>query len=168
MFQEFANNLTLCQTLCSFQDKLYILSNSEAYEKFITNPRRYLIPPMPRPPCRVSIIGPSLSGKSTLCKLLAQHYNALVIDMDSLVPALLEKVEQERLDKIKEETTAAAIEKIKAKVILDVGENNGKLTIRRMILNNILKYILSTSLNVLPCNKMCLFSVIGWNQWSRR
>ncbi|KAJ0026848.1 hypothetical protein NQD34_017848, partial [Periophthalmus magnuspinnatus] len=77
-----------------FQDKMYILSNAEAYEKFIVNPRRYLVPPMPRPPCRVCIIGPSLSGKSTLCNLVAQHYNAHVLDVDILVQTSLQQTEQ--------------------------------------------------------------------------
>ncbi|XP_060948025.1 adenylate kinase 9-like [Limanda limanda] len=97
----------------SFQDKLYILSSAEAYQKFVTNPRRYLLPPMPRPPCKVSIVGPPQSGKSTLCKLLAHHYNALVLDVEDLVQPILAQIEQERLDKIKEETTQLAIERIK-------------------------------------------------------
>ncbi|XP_070781653.1 adenylate kinase 9 [Enoplosus armatus] len=107
-----------------FQGKLYILSSQEAYQKFVTNPRRYLLPPMPRPPCRVSIIGPPQAGKSTLCKLLAQHYNALVLDMEVLVQPVLAKVEQERLDKIKKETTQVAIEKIKMKMEQDGGQNS--------------------------------------------
>ncbi|KAL7388763.1 hypothetical protein ABVT39_020280 [Epinephelus coioides] len=110
-----------------FQDKLYILSSQEAYQKFVTNPRRYLLPPMPRPPCRVSIIGPPQAGKSTLSRLLAQHYNALVLDMEVLVQPVLAKVEQERLDEIKEETTQVAIEKIKMKMEQD-GEQNSDET----------------------------------------
>ncbi|KAM9339254.1 adenylate kinase 9 [Symphorus nematophorus] len=110
--------------LCvGFQDKLYVLSSQEAYQKFITNPRRYLLPPMPRPPCRVSIIGPPQAGKSTLCKLLAQHCNAVVLDMEVLVQPVLAKVEQDRLDKVKEETTHVAIEKIKLKMEQDGGQN---------------------------------------------
>ncbi|CAB1435475.1 unnamed protein product [Pleuronectes platessa] len=107
----------------SFQDKLYILSSQEAYQKFVTNPRQYLLPPMPRPPCKVSIVGPPQSGKSTLCKLLAQHYNALVLDVEDLVQPILAKIEQERLDKIKEETTQLTIERIK-KMEEDVRENS--------------------------------------------
>ncbi|XP_034555304.1 adenylate kinase 9 isoform X2 [Notolabrus celidotus] len=102
-----------------FQDKFYILSSQEAYQKFVTNPVRYLLPPMPRPPCRVSIIGPPQAGKSTLCKLLAQHFNALVLDLEELVQPVLEKAEQERLGKIKEETTKVALEKIKMKMQQD-------------------------------------------------
>ncbi|XP_026174949.1 adenylate kinase 9 isoform X2 [Mastacembelus armatus] len=107
-----------------FQDKLYILSSQEAYQKFVTNPRRYLVPPMPRPPCRVSIIGPPQAGKTTLCRLLAQHYGALVLDMEELVQPVLAKVEQERLEKIREETTQVAIEKIKMKMEQDGVQNS--------------------------------------------
>ncbi|KAM8832237.1 adenylate kinase 9 isoform 2-T2 [Spinachia spinachia] len=110
--------------LCvGFQDKLYILSSQEAYQKFITNPRPYLLPPMPRSSCRVSIIGPPKAGKSTLCKLLAQHYNASVLDMEVLVQPLLATVEQQRLDKVKEETKQIAMEKIRIKMEQD-GEQN--------------------------------------------
>ncbi|XP_035472613.2 adenylate kinase 9 isoform X1 [Scophthalmus maximus] len=99
-----------------FQDKLYILSSQEAYQKFVTNPRRYLLPPMPRLPCRVSIIGPPRAGKSTLCKLLAQHCDALVLDMEELVA----KGKQEKLDTIKEETTQDTIQKTKEKMEQDL------------------------------------------------
>uniref|UniRef100_A0A8D3BXV2 Adenylate kinase 9 n=1 Tax=Scophthalmus maximus TaxID=52904 RepID=A0A8D3BXV2_SCOMX len=101
-----------------FQDKLYILSSQEAYQKFVTNPRRYLLPPMPRLPCRVSIIGPPRAGKSTLCKLLAQHCDALVLDMEELVA----KGKQEKLDTIKEETTQDTIQKTKEKMEQDLGK----------------------------------------------
>ncbi|XP_030261487.1 adenylate kinase 9 isoform X1 [Sparus aurata] len=111
--------------LCvGFQDKLYILSSEEAYQKFITNPRRYLLPPMPRPPCRVAIIGPPQAGTSTLCQLLAQHHNALVLDMEVLVKPVLAKGKEEWLNKVKEETTQVAIEKIKMKIEQDGGQNS--------------------------------------------
>ncbi|KAM7395370.1 hypothetical protein PAMA_006910 [Pampus argenteus] len=64
-----------------------------------------VIPGKPELSVGVSIIGPPQAGKSTLCKLLAQNYSALVLDMDELMQPVLAKVEQERLDKIKEETT---------------------------------------------------------------
>lgn len=102
---------------CSFRDKLYIISSQEAYKKFSMNPRKYLLPPMPRSPCRVSIIGPPQAGKSTMCKLLAQHYGVEVLDMDTLAQPVVAKFEQERLDKVKEEATQDAIEKIKMEII---------------------------------------------------
>ncbi|XP_032441534.1 adenylate kinase 9 isoform X1 [Xiphophorus hellerii] len=92
--------------LCvGFQDKLYILSSQDAYQKFITNPRKYLLPPMPRPPCKVCIIGSSLAGKSTMCSLLAQHYGALVLDLEELIKPFLAKADQERFEKIRDLTT---------------------------------------------------------------
>ncbi|XP_063352163.1 adenylate kinase 9 [Pelmatolapia mariae] len=106
-----------------FQDKLYILSSAEAHHKFVTNPRPYLLPPMPRLPCKVSIIGPSLAGKTTLCKLLAQHYDAAVIDMEEMLQPVLVRAKEERINKIKEETTQAAIDKIKMKMKAD-GQNS--------------------------------------------
>lgn len=46
--------------------------------KFLKNPRPYLMPPQPRPPCKLSVLGPPLGGKTTLCHLLAQKYGAKV------------------------------------------------------------------------------------------
>lgn len=80
---------------------------------------------MPRLPCKVSIIGPPQSGKSTLCKLLAQHYKAQVLDMEELMPLALAKLQQDGLDKIKEETTRITIEKIKME--MDDAQDLGKL-----------------------------------------
>lgn len=97
---------------CSFQDKLYLLSSQEAHQKFLTNPREYLLPPMPRAPCRVSITGAPLTGKSTLCRLVAQHYGAVVLDVEELLQPVLAEAEEERLLKIKVVTTRFAIEKI--------------------------------------------------------
>ncbi|XP_072307858.1 adenylate kinase 9-like [Eucyclogobius newberryi] len=105
-----------------FQDKMYILSNAEAYEKFTVNPRRYLVPPMPIRPCRVCIIGPSLSGKSTLCNLVAKHYNTQVLDVDTLVQTSLKQAELERLERIKQETIASATEKIHSRLSTDDGK----------------------------------------------
>lgn len=81
---------------------------------------------MPRPPCRVAIIGPPQAGTSTLCQLLAQHHNALVLDMEVLVKPVLAKGKEEWLNKVKEETTQVAIEKIKMKIEQDGGQNSGK------------------------------------------
>ncbi|KAM3861101.1 LOW QUALITY PROTEIN: adenylate kinase 9-like [Diretmus argenteus] len=106
--------------LCvGFLDKMYILSSQEAYRKFVMAPRQYLLPPMPMPPCKLSIIGPPQAGKSTLCKLLAQHYGALVLDVEVLMQPVLAKHEQDRLEKIKEDTTQIAIEKVKMKMDMD-------------------------------------------------
>ena len=47
-------------------------------EKFLKNPRPYLMQPQPRPPVKLSVMGPPLSGKTTLCHLVAQKYGAKV------------------------------------------------------------------------------------------
>lgn len=47
-------------------------------EKFLKNPRPYLMAPQPRPPCKLAILGAPLAGKTTLAHLLAQKYGAKV------------------------------------------------------------------------------------------
>ena len=48
--------------------------------------------------------------------------------MEVLVQPVLAKVEQERLNKIKEETTQVAMEKIKMKMEQDDGQNSGRFS----------------------------------------
>lgn len=108
---------------------MYILSSEEAYQKFITNPRPYLLPPMPRFPCRVCIIGPPQAGTTTLCRLLAQSYNALVLDVDELLKPVLSKEEQERIDKIKEEATLLAIDMVKRNIEEGIEQTSGKFSV---------------------------------------
>ncbi|KAF4082451.1 hypothetical protein AMELA_G00151420 [Ameiurus melas] len=92
----------------SFLNKIYVLSSQEALQMFMVDPRRYLLPPMPRPPCKVSVIGPPRSGKSTLSALLAERYGAVVIDMKKLTEVVMDKFRQERLEKTCQDTTEKA------------------------------------------------------------
>uniref|UniRef100_A0A8D0MM04 Nucleoside-diphosphate kinase n=1 Tax=Sus scrofa TaxID=9823 RepID=A0A8D0MM04_PIG len=62
----------------SFLGKIYCLSSEEALKTFLSNPRPYLLPPMPAPPFKVFIVGPQSSGKTTLSNLLAKHYKGKV------------------------------------------------------------------------------------------
>ncbi|XP_014892276.1 adenylate kinase 9 isoform X2 [Poecilia latipinna] len=117
--------------LCvGFQDKLYILSCQDAYQKFIANPRRYLLPPMPRPPCKVCIIGSSQTGKSTMCSLLAQHYGAVVLDLEELIKPFLAKADQERFEKLRDITTPTvkSMRKKKARENTSVAMDNPQVT----------------------------------------
>ena len=57
---------------------MYILSSGEAMSKFMKNPRPYLLPPQPRPPVKLCVMGPPHSGKTTLCHNLAEKYGAQV------------------------------------------------------------------------------------------
>ena len=70
--------------LSSFLDKLYVMSSNEALAHFMRNPRLYLAPHLPRPPCKVCVLGPPHSGKTTVSRLVAQRYNAKVILPPSL------------------------------------------------------------------------------------
>uniref|UniRef100_W5KSE9 Adenylate kinase 9 n=1 Tax=Astyanax mexicanus TaxID=7994 RepID=W5KSE9_ASTMX len=96
-----------------FLDKIYVLSSQEALQKFMVNPRRYLLPPMPRPPCRMAVIGPPCSGKSTMCTLLAKHYGAVLIDLEKLMKPILVNVRQEMLEKARQDAVSVALEKVK-------------------------------------------------------
>ncbi|XP_019729370.1 adenylate kinase 9 [Hippocampus comes] len=98
-----------------FRDKMYILSSQEAYDKFVTNPRRYLLPPMPSPPCRVCIIGTKASGRPDLSKLMAARHNVSVLELEKLAEPLVAELEKEWLVKVKEDSTQAAMEKIRTK-----------------------------------------------------
>lgn len=57
---------------------MYVLSSQDALRAFMLNPRPYLLPPMPLPPCKVLVLGPPLSGKTTLCNLIANKYKGQV------------------------------------------------------------------------------------------
>ncbi|KAM6186535.1 adenylate kinase 9-like [Rhynchocyon petersi] len=62
----------------SFLGKMYCLASEEALKTFSLNPRPYLLPPMPIPPCKVFVFGPQSSGKTTLCNLIAEKYKGQV------------------------------------------------------------------------------------------
>ena len=63
---------------CSFMDKMYCMSSAKSLVSFVRNPRTYLVPPHPLLPCKVCVLGPPLSGKSTLANLIAEKYDAVV------------------------------------------------------------------------------------------
>ena len=65
--------------ISSFLDKLYVMSSNEALVHFMRNPRPYLAPHLPRPPCKVCVLGPPHSGKTIVAHALAERYNAKVI-----------------------------------------------------------------------------------------
>ncbi|KAI5085667.1 adenylate kinase 9 isoform X2, partial [Silurus meridionalis] len=111
----------------SYLNKFYLLSSNEALQKFMVKPRWYLVPPMPRPPCRVSVIGPPQSGKSTLSALLAEHYGAVVIDMNMLMDDGLDKMRQERLEKTHQGAVISALEKVKARMM---GEDESEMEVK--------------------------------------
>ncbi|XP_063079133.1 adenylate kinase 9 isoform X2 [Engraulis encrasicolus] len=102
-----------------FLDKIYIMSTPLALYKFLSNPRRYLLEPMPRPPCKVAVIGQPCTGKTTLALQLAGHYGAVVIDMEELMKPVLATLHKTTLEKVKKDTTASAIEMLKVRKAMD-------------------------------------------------
>jgi len=64
--------------LFRFMDKMYSMSSPESLVKFVRSPRKYLVPPHPMLPCKVCVLGPPLSGKTTLANLIAEIYGATV------------------------------------------------------------------------------------------
>nr|XP_056712755.1 adenylate kinase 9 [Euleptes europaea] len=103
----------------SFLGKMYMLSSEEALKAFMLNPRPYLLPPMPLPPCKVLVIGPPLSGRSTLCEAIANHYTGKVLDMDVLLKVHMEEARLELLEQTRAEATAAGIAKVKEKIDME-------------------------------------------------
>jgi YHS domain-containing protein len=99
----------------SFLDKMYMMADENALKEFLKNPRPYLRLPQPRAPCKLSILGPKFSGKTTLCATLAKKYNAKVIDMSLLVEPEQKRYKDELIQKTRVETTQAVVDQIKQK-----------------------------------------------------
>ncbi|XP_075453717.1 adenylate kinase 9 isoform X2 [Ascaphus truei] len=97
----------------TFLDKIYLLSSEEAFIKFRQNPRPYLLPPMPLPPCKVAVLGPRSSGKTTLCNLIANKYTGKVLDMSLLITPHAEEAKKNALEKVRAEATESAINIVK-------------------------------------------------------
>ena len=102
--------------VCRFLDKLYCLSSVDALMDFTRCPRRYLLDPLPIVPCKICIVGPPLSGKTTLATQIANHYQAELINVWELVTPLREKAKQENIAKVEAEETAKAISLISNKL----------------------------------------------------
>ncbi|XP_032130943.1 adenylate kinase 9 isoform X1 [Sapajus apella] len=104
----------------SFLGKIYCLSSEEALKPFLLNPRPYLLPPMPAPPCKVFIIGPQYSGKTTLCNMLAENYKGKVVDYAQLVQPRFDKARERLVENTIAEATVAAIKVVKEKLLTEL------------------------------------------------
>ncbi|XP_047128980.1 adenylate kinase 9 isoform X1 [Hydra vulgaris] len=88
----------------SFLDKMYLLSSNEAVFKFMTSPRQFIVPLQHMlSPYKIVVLGPPLSGTTTLCNNLANQYKIQVINVESFVKGRLKKLQDERLPKLLEE-----------------------------------------------------------------
>lgn len=84
----------------SFLDKLYVMSSNEALAHFMRNPRPYLAPHLPQPPCKLCVLGPPHSGKTAVTHALALRYNAKVnniVQTSHLIHLMLKMLFQGKL-----------------------------------------------------------------------
>ncbi|XP_030303821.1 adenylate kinase 9 [Calypte anna] len=107
------------QLAVSFLGKMYLLSSPEALKTFMSNPRPYLLPPMPLPPCKVLVFGPPFSGKTTICNLIAEKYKGEVLDMAKLIQPHMEESREENLEKVRRDAVEKAISAVKNRLELE-------------------------------------------------
>ncbi|XP_063185876.1 adenylate kinase 9 isoform X2 [Chroicocephalus ridibundus] len=103
----------------SFLGKMYVLSSPEALKTFMLNPRPYLLPPMPLPPCKVLVFGPPFSGRTTLCNLIAHKYKGKVLDMAKLIQPHMEEIREENIEQVRRDTVEKAITAVKNRLELE-------------------------------------------------
>ncbi|XP_068273051.1 adenylate kinase 9 [Nyctibius grandis] len=102
----------------SFLGKMYVLSSPEALKTFMLNPRPYLLPPMPLPPCKVLVFGPPFSGRTTICNLIAHKYKGKVLDMAKLIQSHIEE-SRENIEQVRRDTVEKAITAVKNRLELE-------------------------------------------------
>ncbi|XP_048791503.1 adenylate kinase 9 isoform X4 [Lagopus muta] len=93
----------------SFLGKMYMLSSPEALKTFMLNPRPYLLPPMPMPPCKVLVFGPPVSGRTTICNLIASKYKGKVLDMAELIQSHVEELREKNIEQIRRDAIEKAV-----------------------------------------------------------
>ncbi|XP_009957843.1 PREDICTED: adenylate kinase 9, partial [Leptosomus discolor] len=103
----------------SFLGKMYVLSSPEALKTFMLNPRPYLLPPMPLPPCKVLVFGPPFSGRTTICNLIAHKYKGKVLDMAKLIQPHMEELREENIEQVRMDTVEKAITAVKNRLELE-------------------------------------------------
>ncbi|XP_027755310.1 adenylate kinase 9 isoform X2 [Empidonax traillii] len=97
----------------SFLGKMYVLSSPEALKTFMLNPRPYLLPPMPLPPCKVLVFGPPFSGRTTICNLIAHKYKGKVLDMAKLIQHYIEESREKDTEQVQRDIVENAITAVK-------------------------------------------------------
>nr|XP_034380594.1 adenylate kinase 9 [Arvicanthis niloticus] len=101
----------------SLLGKMYCLSSEETLKLFSLNPRPFLLPPMPLPPCKVFLFGPEEVGKTTLANLIAEHFKAKVIDYAKLVQPRFDSAREKLIKDTITEATNTAIKVVKERLL---------------------------------------------------
>lgn len=92
-----------------FMNKLFFLADQDCYSKFYSNPRPFLLPPFPRPTCRIFIFGPKKSGRSALAQCLAYYLGGSVLSTDKLMHEFMQQRQDEYLEKVRQQAIAEGI-----------------------------------------------------------
>uniref|UniRef100_A0AAR5P5V4 Nucleoside-diphosphate kinase n=1 Tax=Dendroctonus ponderosae TaxID=77166 RepID=A0AAR5P5V4_DENPD len=92
-----------------FMSKLFFLADQDCYSKFYSNPRPFLLPPFPRPTCRIFIFGPKKSGRSALAQCLAYYLGGSVLSTDQLMHEFMQQRQDEYLEKVRQQAIAEGI-----------------------------------------------------------
>eukprot|EP00731_Ephydatia_muelleri_P001087 Em0001g1087a len=100
----------------AFLDKMYCLSSPEALTEFTRNPRPFILPPYPRIPCKICIVGPPSSGKSTLATMLAKKYNAMVVNLPELLKPIKERALEIAVKEARQDAVVNALSAITAQL----------------------------------------------------
>ncbi|CAH8679846.1 unnamed protein product [Schistosoma rodhaini] len=109
-----------------FLGQVFCLANIDNFTSFMKNPRPYLLPPHPRPPFRVVVLGPKASGKTELIHILAESYRAKIIDIAGMLQEEYNIRISEKLKEIQEKTEAVVIKEIVEKQHLETQSLNTK------------------------------------------
>ncbi|XP_031204283.1 adenylate kinase 9 isoform X4 [Mastomys coucha] len=104
----------------SFLGKMYCLSSEETLKVFSLNPRPFLLPPMPLPPCKVFLFGPEQVGKTTLANLIAEYFKAKVIDFAKVVQPRFDSAREKLIKDTISEATDTAIKAVKERILNDI------------------------------------------------
>ncbi|XP_015590519.1 adenylate kinase 9-like [Cephus cinctus] len=99
-----------------FLSEIYFLSSSEAEKIFLENPRPFLVPPNPRPSCKIAILGVKHSGIDELSDHLGRTLNATVIDVRSIEKGLIEDLRRSRLTALNRDHMNEAIVELETRL----------------------------------------------------
>jgi adenylate/nucleoside-diphosphate kinase len=105
-------------------NKIYFLADEEACQKFVDNPRPYLLPPFPKPGSKVFLFGPPVCGKSSVAHCLGYLLNSKVLTPDEMHNEYFSQAINEYQDKVKQAAIAEALELLKKRSITEAEEKN--------------------------------------------
>ncbi|CAH8633804.1 unnamed protein product [Heterobilharzia americana] len=92
--------------------QIFCMSDIAKFTSFIKNPRPYLLPPQPRPPFRVVVLGAKASGKTQLVRVLAESYRARIIDLVGMLQDEHDKILSKKLVEVETKTEAIVIQEV--------------------------------------------------------